>query len=432
MGISFKKYKYHKDSGIKWLGNIPKHWEIKRLKDLGESIIGITYSPEDLVNKEEDGTLVLRSSNIQNNKLSLKDCVFIKNYIKDKRTVRVGDILICARNGSRNLIGKNICIDKRIAGCTFGAFMTVYRSKYFSFIVNFFNSQMFNAQSGLFMSSTINQLTINTLRNFIIPLPPIVEQQIMVDYLYTKIKPIDEKINLLIYKAKKYIELKRSLINETVTYGLDTNVPMKDSGVEWIRKIPEHWDISSISKLTQPVSIKNKPEEELLSVYRDYGVIIKSTRDDNNNKAGKNLSAYKFVKPGFLVINKMKTWQGSLGVSAFQGIVSPAYITCKTNKKMIERRFLHHLLRSKNYINEYNRLSYGVRVDQWDMRYDDFKYVPVLVPPKNEQKAIADYLDTKAAQIDEIITTINTQIEKLTELRKTLINDVVTGKIKVV
>ncbi|CAC5818910.1 Type I restriction-modification system, specificity subunit S [uncultured Gammaproteobacteria bacterium] len=207
---------------------------------------------------------------------------------------------------------------------------------------------------------------------------------------------------------------------------------MKDSGIEWIGDIPEHWGVSAITNITSTISIKNHPKEELLSVYRDYGVIIKSMRDDNHNKAGANLSNYKLVEAGYLVINKMKAWQGSLGVSEFRGIVSPAYITCKTDKKIVERSYLHHLLRCRNYINEYNRLSYGVRVDQWDMRYDDFKYVPVLLPPKKEQKSIADYLDDKTAKIDTIVKTINTQIEHLKELRKTLINDVVTGQIKVI
>ncbi len=161
-------------------------------------------------------------------------------------------------------------------------------------------------------------------------------------------------------------------------------------------------------------------------------MIIKSSRDDNNNKAGSDLSNYKLVEPGFLVINKMKAWQGSLGVSEFRGIVSPAYITCKMNKKIIDRGYLHHLLRSRNYINEYNRLSYGVRIDQWDMRYDDFKYVPILLPPMTEQIAIAAYLDTKIMQIDHIVTNINIQIDKLKVLRKSLINDFITGKVKVI
>jgi len=216
-----------------------------------------------------------------------------------------------------------------------------------------------------------------------------------------------------------------------VTRGLDKGVAMKASGVEWIGEVPQHWEVTALTKITTIVSIKNHPNEELLSVYRDYGVIIKSERDDNHNKAGADLSNYKLVEPGYLVVNKMKAWQGSLGVSEYRGIVSPAYITCKTNKRIIERSYLHHLLRCRNYINEYNRLSYGVRVDQWDMRYDDFKYVPVLLPPIAEQQAIAAYLDEKTAHIDRIVATLNAQINKLKELRKTLINDVVTGKIKV-
>jgi type I restriction enzyme S subunit len=264
---------------------------------------------------------------------------------------------------------------------------------------------------------------------FSIPIP---EQKSIADYLDTKTTQIDKKVHLLTQKSAHYSKLKQSLINETVTRGLDKTVPMKDSGIEWIGDIPEHWGVSAITNITSTISIKNHPKEELLSVYRDYGVIIKSMRDDNHNKAGANLSNYKLVEAGYLVINKMKAWQGSLGVSEFRGIVSPAYITCKTDKKIVERSYLHHLLRCRNYINEYNRLSYGVRVDQWDMRYDDFKYVPVLLPPKKEQKSIADYLDDKTAKIDTIVKTINTQIEHLKELRKTLINDVVTGQIKVI
>jgi len=428
----FKKYDAYKDSGGEWLGNIPNHWDIKRLKDIGFSIIGITYSPEDVLDDETRGVLVLRSSNIQNNKLSLLDNVYVDNIIRPKQTIRKGDILICSRNGSRSLIGKNILIDKKTQGNTFGAFMTVYRTKYFQFIHKFFNSKLFESQSGLYMSSTVNQLTINTLNNFLITLPPLTEQKVIASYLDEKTAHIDRKIEILTQKSEKYGELKKALINETVTRGLDKNKDMKDSRVEWIGEVPAHWEVTTVNNITNIVSDKNHPEEELLSVYRDYGVIVKSTRDDNHNKAGKDLAGYKLVEAGFLVINKMKAWQGSLGVSEFRGIVSPAYITCETDKKVVERSYLHHLLRCRNYINEYNRLSYGVRVDQWDMRYDDFKYVPVLLPPMEEQQAIASYLDTKTTQIDSITETINTQIEKLKELRKTLINDVVTGKIKVV
>ena len=146
---ALKRYERYKDSGVEWLGEVPAHWEVKRLKDIGNSIIGITYSPEDVLDGGKEGVLVLRSSNIQNSKLCLKDTVFVNIRISKKQTVRQGDILICSRNGSRALIGKNIIIDEFLSGNTFGAFMTVYRSKYFRFIHKFFNSKIFESQSGL-------------------------------------------------------------------------------------------------------------------------------------------------------------------------------------------------------------------------------------------------------------------------------------------
>ena len=200
----------------------------------------------------------------------------------------------------------------------------------------------------------------------------------------------------------------------------------KDSKIQWLGEIPEHWMEMRINNFTEVVSEKNHPSEELLSVYRDFGVIIKSSREDNHNKAGEDLKSYKLVKPGYLVLNKMKTWQGSLGVSYFRGIVSPAYITCKIKKDIFENRFLHHLLRSHNYIFEYNRLSYGVRTDQWDMRYDDFKNITIFVPPLSEQTAIANFLDRRTREIAGFIALKEKTIALLKERKTTIINKAVT------
>ena len=124
-----------KDSGIEWLGEIPEHWEVVKLKFLGESITGITYSPDDV---KEDGLLVLRSSNIQNGELSLNDTVYVQKEVNQKYIVQLNDILLCSRNGSRNLIGKNIMIDQRVENQTWGAFMTVFRSEFNDFLYFFF------------------------------------------------------------------------------------------------------------------------------------------------------------------------------------------------------------------------------------------------------------------------------------------------------
>ena len=200
----------------------------------------------------------------------------------------------------------------------------------------------------------------------------------------------------------------------------------QDSGVAWLGEIPSHWDESTINALTRVVSRKNRPDEPLLSVYRDYGVILKSSRDDNYNRPGQDLSTYKYVRPTNLVLNKMKTWQGSLGVSELHGIVSPAYITCELNIPNVFPKYLHYLLRCRNYIHEYNRLSYGVRTNQWDMRYDDFKKIPVFLPSNQEQHAIANFLDYKTAEIDCFIVNEEKLIAQLTEQRAAIINHAVT------
>lgn len=140
-----------KDSGVEWLGQIPEHWEVKRLRYIGEAIIGLTYEPGD-VSDEDDGTLVLRSSNVQAGKITFDDTVYVKKTIPKRLCTCIGDILICSRNGSRALIGKNAMIDERSAGLTFGAFMTIFRSPFSTYLHWVFNSNLFEFQSGAFLT----------------------------------------------------------------------------------------------------------------------------------------------------------------------------------------------------------------------------------------------------------------------------------------
>lgn len=217
-----KKYEEYKDSGIKWLGLVPSHWKITRLKFIGNSIGGLTYSPNDIVNSNDEGFLVLRSSNIQKGKLDLSDSVYVKAEVPEKLKLLKGDILICSRNGSKRLIGKNICIDERTEGNTFGAFMMIFRSKNWRFLSKFFNSPIFTSQSSLFLTTTINQLTSGTLNNFYIAIPEDEEEQEQIaSFLDKKTSEIDN----LIEKKEKEIqylkEYKKKLISEVVTGKID-------------------------------------------------------------------------------------------------------------------------------------------------------------------------------------------------------------------
>ncbi len=199
----------------------------------------------------------------------------------------------------------------------------------------------------------------------------------------------------------------------------------KESGVEWIGEIPKHWKIMRCAHLFEVKHIKNTSGEINLSVYRDYGVIKRDSRNDNHNRVSEDISNYKLVEPGDFVFNKMKCWQGSLGISEYRGIVSPAYTVCKP-KRPFHGKYFHYLLRSRSYIQEFNRLSYGVRTGQWELRFEDFKDIVVSYPSMLEQTQIANFLDRKTKQINELIRIKERQVELLQEQRTVLINQTVT------
>lgn len=207
----------YKNSGIDWIGNIPKKWQIKRLKYLGTSRNGLTYSPENIVD-EDNGILVLRSSNIQSGKLDYHDNVYVNCKVPVNLLLKKNDLLICSRNGSRNLIGKNALIDNSSIGNTFGAFMCVFRGEYNKYIYYIMNSYLFDNYLNSFLTSTINQLTNSNLGNIKVPFTyDIIEQQKIISYLDDKCSNIDKTIQIKKNQIDKLENYKKSLIYEYVT-----------------------------------------------------------------------------------------------------------------------------------------------------------------------------------------------------------------------
>jgi type I restriction enzyme, S subunit len=209
-----------KDSGVEWLGEVPEHWKITRLKYLGVAKNGLTYSPDDVVN-ESEGLLVLRSSNIQGGKLAYDDNVYVSTKVPERMITRENDLLICSRNGSRALIGKNALITTDAVGLTYGAFMMVFRGEFNQYLYWIFNSPLFEYQSGSFLTSTINQLTVSNLGGFEIPLPSEKEQLSILEYL----KKISKRFNKSLALANKQVELlqerRTALISAAVTGKID-------------------------------------------------------------------------------------------------------------------------------------------------------------------------------------------------------------------
>ena len=200
---------------------------------------------------------------------------------------------------------------------------------------------------------------------------------------------------------------------------------MKDSGVEWIGEIPKEWKIDKIKYHLKRNEPKNHGNAIVLSVYRDYGVIPKDSRDDNHNVTSEDTSKYKYVKKGQLVINKMKAWQGSLAVSDYNGIVSPAYFIYDFTDEEYNHKYFHYLVRSC-YKEEFKRISGGIREGQWDLSPEAFANTLALLPPLVEQKYIANYLDIQCSEIDATAEDIQKEISLLEEYKKSVITEAVT------
>ena len=200
----------------------------------------------------------------------------------------------------------------------------------------------------------------------------------------------------------------------------------KDSGVKWLGEIPGHWEISCLRRFLRNYSVKGHADKPLLSVTREKGVILRGAKGDdgNNNIIPEDLSGYKHVKKGQFVINKMKSWQGSYGVSKYEGIVSPAYFVYDLDFE--DKRFFSWAIRSKNYIPFFMQYSKGIRVDQWDLTPENVKCIPFFIPPKSEQTAIANYLDSVTSKIDEAISQQQKMIDLLNERKQIIIQNAVT------
>lgn len=209
-----------KDSGVEWLGEVPEHWDLKPLKYVGSSIIGLTYSPDDVVG-EGEGTLVLRASNIQGGQLVLGDNVYVRAAIPSALLTREGDILICSRNGSRALIGKNALIGKEAVGHSFGAFTTIFRSTSNQFVYYVLSSSLFKFQAGRFLTTTINQLTTETLNSFEIPLPPPMEQIKIAEWLDKSLEKLDAVISRTECSIDLLKERRSAFITAAVTGQID-------------------------------------------------------------------------------------------------------------------------------------------------------------------------------------------------------------------
>lgn len=208
----------------------------------------------------------------------------------------------------------------------------------------------------------------------------------------------------------------------------------KDSGMPWLGQVPEHWEVLPGRTVFREINDRGHPDEQMLSVTITRGVLRQADLLANSSKkdsSNEDKSNYKLVQPGDLVYNKMRAWQGAVGVSAYRGIVSPAYIVQRLRSAENLPRYMHFLLRTPLFASEAERWSYGITSDQWSLRAEEFKCIYFSLPPLPEQTAIVRFLDWAERRIRRVIRARQRRIKLLEEYRQTLINEAVTGKIDV-
>jgi len=433
-----------KESGIDWIGQIPEEWEVIKFKYLGDVKQGLTYSPSDIVDKDE-GILVLRSGNIQNGVLDFTNNVYVKTKVAESIVLRKNDILITARNGSSALIGKNAIIDTDIKA-TFGAFMMVFRTNK-SLIAKFAFYLMnvsFNFYRTFFTTSTVNQLTAAIFNGIEVPLPSISEQQKIADFLDKKTAQLDKVKSLLEEQIQKLKDYRASLIYETVTKGLDKTVPMKDSGIDWIGQVPEGREMGKFKyffNTSKGLSItKECLVDEGIPVI-NYGQIHSSMSkqvqscdfrlpfvpDYYLSKKGANLNQGDFV-----FADTSEDLEGAGNFSTRIDSTGPllagyhTIIARLNNYDEYDFRYFMHLFDSLAIRKQIQNKVSGIKV--YSITQGILNSIFVIIPPKSEQQKIANLLDEKTAQIDKLVQIKNQQIENINKQRQTLIYDYVTGK----
>ena len=420
------RYQTYKPSGIEWMGEIPEQWKVKRVKDLTSKIgSGVTPSGGAEV-YSENGIPFYRSQNIYNNRLSIEDIVYISEEIDNSMSnsrIKPNDILLNITGASigrcyyapfnfkKGNVNQHVCIIRPIQKKIITNFL------HFQIISQYGQSLIEISQNG----ANREGLNFQQIKNFVFGIPSFQEQTEIANYLDNKTAAIDRKIELLTAKAAKYKALRRSLINETVCRGLNTHAPLKDSGIYWIGKIPEHWEVQRVKELFNISRGRVIGQEELIDEGK-YPVY--SSQTENNGCLG-YINTYDFNAT-------LLTWTTD-GANAGTVFKRTGKFNCTNVCGLLKSKRQNHILDFMLYVLQISA-SHNKRIDTNGAKImsNEMSVIPLLYPPIEEQAAIATYLDSKTAQFDTILTNIGEQINKLTQLRKTLINDVVIGKIKVI
>ena len=416
-----KAYPTYKDSGAPWLGNIPAHWTARKIKTLFRI-------KKEIAGKEGFDVLSITQQGIKVKNVESNEGQIAQSYT-NYQLLNVGEF---AMNHMDLLTGwVDISPFNGVTSPDYRVFVRTEEnalSKYLLYTLQTcYSRRLFYGLAQGVSSIGRCRLQSSKFKNFVFPLPQTIEEQnAIVAYLDKKCAEIDELVSRRQAIIDRLKELKQSIIADAVTKGLNPDVPMKDSGIAWIGDIPQHWEIRRFANEFLERRTKVSDQDYPPISVTKQGILPqleKVAKTDNGDNR-------KLVRVGDFVINSRSDRKGSSGLSAYEGSVS------LINHVLIpapswNRLFVHNLLRSVPFQEEFYKKGHGIVADLWTTRYSDIASSYIPFPPTDEQQAIAIYLDKKCSDIDELVARQEQIIEKLKELKTSTIAHVVTGKVDV-
>ncbi|MEJ2045131.1 MAG: restriction endonuclease subunit S [Reinekea sp.] len=424
------KYEAYKDSGVDWLGEIPVDWNVVPLRYLAQVQAGNTPSKAiSSYYSEADGFPWVKPDEL----IEFRDIFTTKEKLTSKgliesRKIRKGSILVCCIGtiGKIGVAGCDLSTNQQINSVTFFEKINLRFSKYLVF-------SSIPEHEKLANGNVVKILNADTQKSIKLPIPSAYEQSLIANFLDQKTTQVDEAIAIKEQQIVLLKERKQIIIQKAVTQGLDPDVPMKDSGVDWIGKIPAHWEVIKLKHLFKEVTSRTKTgSETLFSLRMEIGLVPHNDVSDKHIPP-ESLVDYKIVECGQMVMNRMRAAIGIFGLATDYGLVSPDYAVFDVASDVVPDYYLT-LFKLPLMGTQFRLASKGMGTGSsgfMRLYTDEFGDIKVANPPKEEQEALVRFIAETNRATDLGVDHLQSQIEKLKEYKTTLINSAVTGKIKV-
>ncbi|MDI1232479.1 MAG: restriction endonuclease subunit S [Methylobacter sp.] len=434
--MKYQAYPEYKDSGVEWIGDIPADWDMWKIAHACPYVASGTTP-------KADGEIYYGGENLWVTTGELRESVIFNTQKKvtdkaliDMPTLRIhpkGSVAIAmygATIGRLGIFGNDATTNQ---ACCVMPPSEILHNKYLFYWLYATRQEIINLSSGGGQPN-VNQEKIASLK---VSVPDYLLQENIANFLDHETAKIDTLIEKQQQLIKLLKEKRQAVISHAVTKGLNPNAPMRDSGVEWLGEVPEHWEVKRIGLLFTESSVRAFSDVELqypvLSVSIHHGISDKELNEEELDRKvtrSEDKSLYKIVHTNDLAYNMMRAWQGGFGASKLSGLVSPAYVVCQP-KTLLNSYYFELTLRTPNAVTELKRYSRGITDFRLRLYWDEFKNIYVPVPPDDEIETILNSIVAINLTFDKLVIISERQIELLQERRTALISAAVTGKIDV-